>query len=63
LKEHGATCINIYIIIIGLCFLLRVYQLNIGITSVSNKIFLVLDFIVHFSHYMFFRWFAYTKNI
>jgi hypothetical protein len=42
--------------------------LNIGITSVRNKVILVLDFIVHFSHYMFrprlaaiFRWFANTK--
>jgi hypothetical protein len=27
------------ILIIGLCILLRVYQLNIGITSVRNKVF------------------------
>jgi hypothetical protein len=54
----------------GLCILLRVYQLNIGKTSVRNKVFFVLDFIVHFTHYMFrprlaaiFRWFANTKNI
>jgi hypothetical protein len=39
------------ILIIRLCILLRVYQLNIGITSLCNKVFLVLDFIVHFSHY------------
>jgi hypothetical protein len=57
-------------LIIGLCILLSVYQLNIGITSVRNKVFLVLDFIVHFSHYMFrlrsadiLRWFSNTKNI
>jgi hypothetical protein len=57
-------------LIIGLCILLRVYQLNIGVTSVSNKVVLILDFIVHFSHYMFrprsaaiLRWFANTKNI
>jgi membrane-anchored protein YejM (alkaline phosphatase superfamily) len=54
-------------LIIGLCILLRVYQLNTGRTS---KVFLVLDFIVHFSQYMFrprlaaiFRWFVNTKNI
>jgi hypothetical protein len=42
--------------------------LNIGITSVHNNVFFVLEFIVHFSHYMFrprlaaiFRWFANTK--
>jgi hypothetical protein len=29
----------ISILIIGLCILLRVYQLNIGITSVRNKVF------------------------
>jgi hypothetical protein len=53
-------------LIIGLCILLRVYQLNIGITSVRNKVFfVVVDFIVHFSHYRFrprlaaiFWWFA-----
>jgi hypothetical protein len=27
------------ILIIGLCILLRVYQLNIGITSIRNKTF------------------------
>jgi hypothetical protein len=61
---------NVILLIIGLCILLRVYQLNIGITSVRNKVFLVLDFIVHLSHYMFrpllaaiFRWFANTQNI
>jgi Ni/Fe-hydrogenase subunit HybB-like protein len=27
------------ILIIGLCILLRVYQLNIGITSLRNKVF------------------------
>jgi hypothetical protein len=32
---------------------MRVYQLNTGRTSVRNKVFLVLDFTVHFSHYMF----------
>jgi hypothetical protein len=31
---------RISILIIGLCILLRVYQLNIGITSVRNKVFL-----------------------
>jgi hypothetical protein len=43
----------------------RVGQLNTGITAVRNKVFWVLDFIVHFSHYMFrphlaaiVRWFA-----
>jgi hypothetical protein len=43
--------------------------LNIGITSIRNKVFLVLDFIVHLSHYMFwphlaaiFRWSANTKT-
>jgi hypothetical protein len=58
------------VLIIGLCILLRVYKLNTGRTSVRNKVFLVLDFIVNFSHYMFrprlaaiFRWFANTKNI
>jgi hypothetical protein len=45
------------------------HKLNTGRTSVCNKVFLVLDFIVHFSHYMFrprlaaiFRWFANTKK-
>jgi hypothetical protein len=44
------------------------HKLNIGRTSVSNTVFLVLDFIVHFSYYMFqprlaaiFRWFINTK--
>jgi hypothetical protein len=53
----------------GLCILLRVYQLNIGITSVHYKVFLLLDIIADFSHYMFrprlaaiFRWFANTKK-
>jgi hypothetical protein len=39
-------------------------------TSVRKTVFLVLDFIVHLSHYMFrprlaaiFRWFTNTKNI
>jgi hypothetical protein len=39
-------------------------------TSIRNTVFLVLDFIVHFSHYMFrprlaaiFTWFTNTKNI
>jgi hypothetical protein len=41
---------ELLILIIGLCILLGVYLLNIGITSVRNKVFLVLDFIVHFSH-------------
>jgi hypothetical protein len=56
--------------IIGSCILLRVYQSDIGITSIRNTVFLVLDFVVHFSHYMFrprleaiLRWFANTKNI
>jgi hypothetical protein len=47
-----------------------IVTLNTGRTSVSNKVFLVLDFIVHFSHYMFrprlaaiFWWFVNTKNI
>jgi hypothetical protein len=60
----------ILILIIGLCILLRVLQLNTGRTSVRNKVFLVLYFIVHFSHYMFrprladiFRWFVNKKNI
>jgi hypothetical protein len=44
---------RLVILIIGLCILLRVYQLNTGRTSVCNKVFFVLDFIVHFSHYMF----------
>jgi hypothetical protein len=30
---------NKQVLIIGLCILLRVYQLNIGITSVRNKVF------------------------
>jgi hypothetical protein len=31
--------LSISYLIIGLCILLRVYQLNVGITSVSNKVF------------------------
>jgi hypothetical protein len=65
-----ATETNIYNLIIGLCILLRVYQLNIGRPSYATQYFLVLDFIVHFSHYMFwpclaaiFRWFTNIKNI
>jgi hypothetical protein len=61
---------DLVILTIGLCILLRVYQLNIGITSVRNTVFLVLDFIVYFSHYKFrprlaaiFRWFKNTRNI
>jgi hypothetical protein len=44
---------HLQVLIIGLCILLRVYQLNTGRTSVCNKVFLALDFIVHVSHYMF----------
>jgi hypothetical protein len=69
-KQRSVThFIHLFLLIIGLCILLRVYQLNIGTTSVRNKVFLVLDFIVNFSHYMFrprlaniFRWFA-NRNI
>jgi hypothetical protein len=46
------------------------HESNIKITSVRNKVFLVLGFIVHLSHYMFpplsaaiLRLFANTKNI
>jgi hypothetical protein len=35
------------ILIIGLCILLRVYQLNIGRPPYTTQYFLVLDFIVH----------------
>jgi hypothetical protein len=56
------------ILIIGLCILLRVYQLNIGRPPYATQYFFALDFIVHFSHYMFrprlaaiFRWFTITK--
>jgi hypothetical protein len=46
--------ITMQILIVGLCIPLRMYPLNIGITSVCNTVFfLVLDFIVRFSHYMF----------
>jgi hypothetical protein len=35
-------------LIIGLCILLCVYQLNIGITSVRNKLILMLFFLIPF---------------
>jgi hypothetical protein len=47
LYNHSCKNLKFFIILnIGLCILLRVYQSNIGITSVRNKVFLVLDFIV-----------------
>jgi hypothetical protein len=70
LLKTESSEILLTVLIIGLCILLCVYQLNTGITSICNKVFLVLDFIVHFSHYMFrprlaaiFRRFANTENI
>jgi hypothetical protein len=49
-KQHVCRKNKTQFLIIGLCILLRVYRLNIGITSLRNKVFLVLDFIVQFSH-------------
>jgi uncharacterized membrane protein len=42
LRQYHACIVCIclpIILIIGLCILMRVYQLNIGITSVRNKVF------------------------
>jgi hypothetical protein len=44
LTESKAFLKPMYSLIIGLCILLRVYQLNIVITSVRNKVFFIARF-------------------
>jgi hypothetical protein len=51
------TDINYSILIIGSCILLRVYQLNIGITSVSNEDNFYKPSIIIISFYIFYTTF------